>query len=150
MPAFEANAAALRPRFSPSTFWRWVPSAGKVPLDRPGIFEQTRIYEPELAVRAIDEGITHLQQTMPIFERGSVRERWSGAMQMAIDNMPIISGVDSIPGLYVGTGFYYGLTMGPGAGILLADLVTGARPSVDPKNYRLSRFSDGSDFAYRM
>ena len=149
-PAFAANAAALSPRFNPSTFWRWVPSLKPVPLDRPGIFEETRIYEPELPVDEIDEGIRHLQETVPMFERGAVRERWSGAMQMAMDNMPIISPITDVPGLFVGTGFYYGLTMGPGAGVVLADMIMGNKPPINVHNFRYSRFTDGSPFQYYM
>jgi len=33
---------------------------------------------------------------------------------------------------------------GPGTGHLVADLVTGDRPIVDPTEFRLSRFSDGT------
>ncbi len=147
IPAFEENAAALEPRLDLKTFWRWR-SQGPIPLDRPGPFEETRIYEPKLNNDLVDLGLTHLQAVMPVFERTSVRERWTGAMPMTSDNMPVISGVDSVPGLFVGTGFMYGLTMGPGTGLVLADLVTGKKPAIDVKPFRLSRFMDGTKLHY--
>lgn len=58
--------------------------------------------------------------------------------------MPVISGVEGIPGLFLGTGFYYGLTMGPAAGQALADLVSGQTPAFDVRPYRYERFIDGS------
>jgi glycine/D-amino acid oxidase-like deaminating enzyme len=147
-PAIEANSEAMEPRFNPRTFWRWMNVGGPVPLDRPGPYEQTRIYEPETMSAAIDEGFAHLQAVMPVFKNGPVRERWSGAMQMTVDNMPILSRVDTIPGLVVGSGLLYGLTMGPGAGLVLADLATGAKPAIDVSHFRYSRFTDGSKIQY--
>ena len=56
--------------------------------------------------------------------------------------MPVISPVDSIPG-YIATGFSgHGFGIGPGAGKLMADIVTGVTtPVVDPP-FRCSRFVD--------
>jgi glycine/D-amino acid oxidase-like deaminating enzyme len=61
------------------------------------------------------------------------------------DAVPIISKVDSHPGLYIATGFSgHGFGIGPAAGELAADLVTDGTPLVDPTPFRFSRFSDGS------
>jgi glycine/D-amino acid oxidase-like deaminating enzyme len=147
-PAIEANSDAMEPRFNLRTFWRWLSIGGSVPLDRPGPYEETRIYEPEIMTDTIDEGFAHLQQAMPVFRNGPVRERWSGAMQMTVDNMPIISKIDAIPGLIVGTGFLWGLAQGPGAGLVLADLATGSKPAIDVSRFRYSRFTDGSKLQY--
>jgi glycine/D-amino acid oxidase-like deaminating enzyme len=88
-------------------------------------------------------------QTFPAFAKARVRERWAGALVSTLDNMPVISAVRSHPGLWFGTGFYYGLTMGPAAGEALADLVTGARPKIDLSLYRYERFIDGSEPVFR-
>ena len=62
------------------------------------------------------------------------------------DAVPVISAVDALPGLVVATGFSgHGFGIGPAAGRLAADLATGAAPVVDPRDFRLSRFSDGSN-----
>jgi glycine/D-amino acid oxidase-like deaminating enzyme len=61
------------------------------------------------------------------------------------DAVPVISGVDALPGFFIATGFSgHGFGIGPAAGRLVADLVTGESPLVDPKDFRFSRFSDGS------
>jgi glycine/D-amino acid oxidase-like deaminating enzyme len=146
-PAMQELGDATAPRFNLRTFWRWRDRA-PTPLDRPGPFEETRIYEPEMQVEAADREIVQVQKTMPVFERGSVRERWCGAMEMCIDNMPILSTIDSIRGLVVGTGCFYGLTMGPGVGLVLADLATGAKPAIDVKPFRYSRFTDGTPYRF--
>jgi glycine/D-amino acid oxidase-like deaminating enzyme len=57
--------------------------------------------------------------------------------------------VDSHPGLIVGAGFYFGMTMAPAAGEALADLAMGQKPRIDLNLYRLSRFSDGSPIVFR-
>jgi glycine/D-amino acid oxidase-like deaminating enzyme len=61
------------------------------------------------------------------------------------DIVPVISGVDTIPGFFIATGFSgHGFGIGPGAGRLMADMVTGDAPVVDPSAFRFSRFTDGS------
>jgi glycine/D-amino acid oxidase-like deaminating enzyme len=61
------------------------------------------------------------------------------------DVVPVISAVDEVPGLVIATGFSgHGFGIGPGAGRLVADIVTGSNPIVDPAPFRFSRFTDGS------
>jgi glycine/D-amino acid oxidase-like deaminating enzyme len=61
------------------------------------------------------------------------------------DAVPVISPVERVPGFFIATGFSgHGFGIGPAAGKLTADLVTGATPLVDPSAFRLGRFSDGS------
>jgi len=53
--------------------------------------------------------------------------------------------VETLPGFVIATGFSgHGFGIGPAAGKLAADLVTNARPVVDPMHFRLGRFFDGS------
>ena len=62
------------------------------------------------------------------------------------DGIPVISAVPELPGLVVATGFSgHGFGIGPGAGRLVADLVTGAAPLVDPAPFRWSRFQGAKD-----
>ena len=64
---------------------------------------------------------------------------------MLPDNVPVIGPVASIPGLILGTGFSYGFTMGPAAGLLLSELAMGRKPTLDLRPYRYERFIDGSE-----
>jgi glycine/D-amino acid oxidase-like deaminating enzyme len=53
--------------------------------------------------------------------------------------------VPALPGFYVASGFSgHGFGIGPGAGHLMADLVTGTAPLVDPSPYRYGRFNKKS------
>jgi glycine/D-amino acid oxidase-like deaminating enzyme len=46
-----------------------------------------------------------------------------------------------MPGFFIATGFSgHGFGIGPGAGRLMADLVAGDHPVVDPTPFRLARF----------
>jgi glycine/D-amino acid oxidase-like deaminating enzyme len=49
------------------------------------------------------------------------------------------------PGLFVATGFSgHGFGIGPGAGRVMARLITGEEPGYDLSRFRFGRFSDGS------
>ena len=72
---------------------------------------------------------------------------WGGMVDMTPDAIPVLSPIGRQPGLYVCSGFSaHGFGIGPGAGLLMADLVTGARPVVDPQPFRYERMVDGTDF----
>jgi sarcosine oxidase subunit beta len=68
-----------------------------------------------------------------------------GAPCFTADLRPLIGELDSVPGVYVLAGDNYaGVTHAPGAGRLLAELVTDvADPSDDVEPYRPERFADG-------
>ena len=70
-------------------------------------------------------------------------QRWAGLIDVTPDAVPVISPVDTLPGMVIATGFSgHGFGIGPGAGRLTADLVTGASPVVDPTPYRLARYAE--------
>ncbi|TVQ52621.1 MAG: FAD-binding oxidoreductase [Rhodobacteraceae bacterium] len=108
-------------------------------------FERTRVLDPAPDVRALDRVMARLREALPVFERAVVAQRWAGAIDVTPDALPVISGVDGRPGLFLATGFSgHGFGIGPGAGRLAADLVTGRAPTVDPAPFRFSRFHDGT------
>jgi glycine/D-amino acid oxidase-like deaminating enzyme len=56
----------------------------------------------------------------------------------------VIAPVEALPGFYLASGFSgHGFGIGPAAGRLIADLVTGASPIVDPTPFRLERLARG-------
>jgi glycine/D-amino acid oxidase-like deaminating enzyme len=56
----------------------------------------------------------------------------------------VISAVEALPGFHIASGFSgHGFGLGPGAGRLMADLVSGDAPLVDPAPFRFSRFARG-------
>ena len=63
-----------------------------------------------------DQAVAGMQEYIPAFAGCKVRERYTGSLMSTIDNLGVISSVSSIPGLYIGAGMLYGLTMSAGRG----------------------------------
>jgi glycine/D-amino acid oxidase-like deaminating enzyme len=79
-----------------------------------------------------------------VFKDVQTVERWAGLIDVTPDAVPVISPVKALPGFYLASGFSgHGFGIGPAAGRLIADLVTGASPIVDPTPFRLERFARG-------
>jgi len=111
------------------------------PLDRPTPMERVRILDPAPDRQAIR--LTHERAValLPALARTNITAAWAGYIDSTPDGVPGIGPVAKIPGLVVAAGFSgHGFGIGPGAGHLVADLVSGAEPLLDPKPYRLERF----------
>jgi glycine/D-amino acid oxidase-like deaminating enzyme len=121
--------------------WEELRSARRWPLDQPTSFEMVRVLDPEPKPRVLAEARSVLSKAFPPFAGMRVVESWAGLMDVTPDAVPVIDQVDHTPGFYVATGFSgHGFGIGPGAGRLMADLVAGRRPVVDPAPFRLDRF----------
>lgn len=115
------------------------------PLDEASPFERVRILDPSPRAAQTAAALTRLARAIPSFASARVAQHWAGMIDVTPDAVPVISGVDALPGFFVATGFSgHGFGIGPGAGRLMADLVTGAAPVVDPTPFRFTRFTDGS------
>jgi glycine/D-amino acid oxidase-like deaminating enzyme len=74
-----------------------------------------------------------------------VADSWGGMIDVTPDGIPVISAIDALPGFFIATGFSgHGFGIAPGAGRLMAQLVMGETPVVDPVPFRYSRFTDGT------
>jgi len=114
-------------------------------LDAKSPFEEVRTLDAEPVPGINGEAVAALKAAFPVFRGMQVVQQWGGMIDVTPDAVPVISAVDDVPGLVVATGFSgHGFGIGPAAGRLAADLVTGAAPLVDPTPFRFSRFSDGS------
>ena len=114
-------------------------------LDAVSPFERQRVLDPAPASDLLDQAMANLARELPAFRGARVAERWAGLIDATPDAVPVISGVDSAPGLFVATGFSgHGFGIGPGAGRLMSEIVTGRTTVVDPAPFRFARFSDGS------
>ena len=115
-------------------------------LDEASPFEAVRVLDPEPDPVSLDRALGSISDSFPLFRNATVAQRWGGMIDVMPDAVPVISAVDSLPGFYIATGFSgHGFGIGPGAGRLVADIVSGAPPVVDPTPFRLSRFTDGSN-----
>ncbi|MCP1606008.1 NAD(P)/FAD-dependent oxidoreductase [Pseudomonas citronellolis] len=114
-------------------------------LDQVSPFEHERMLNPAPDLALNLRTLANMAADFPAFRAARVVEHWAGMIDATPDSVPVISAVESIPGLYLNTGYSaYGLTMGPAGGRLLSELMTGRQPSVDPRAYRYTRFIDGS------
>ncbi|MEI2454359.1 MULTISPECIES: NAD(P)/FAD-dependent oxidoreductase [Lysobacter] len=70
------------------------------------------------------------------------RERWYGWRPMSVDDVPIVGAVPGRDGLWLATGHgMMGVSMSAGTGQLIADLIAGRAPAIDPHPYRPERFA---------
>ncbi|MEI8177192.1 FAD-binding oxidoreductase [Aestuariivirga sp.] len=115
-------------------------------LDEVSPFEQVRILDPEPVRDILDEAERGLKDYYPVFKPMKIAERWAGCIDALPDAVPIISKVEKLPGFHLCTGFSgHGFGLGPGAGKLMAEIVTGETPCVDPSPFHYARFFDGSN-----
>ncbi|WP_226577088.1 NAD(P)/FAD-dependent oxidoreductase [Acuticoccus sediminis] len=143
-PAAKMEWRQLRPRLGPR-FWReWREFAPWDP-NRESPFEEIRILDPKPNKRLTDRAFAAAKKALPVLEKAEVAQRWAGMIDVTPDAVPVISKVESRPGLVIATGFSgHGFGLGPAGGRLAADLASGSAPFVDPAAFRLSRFFDGS------
>jgi glycine/D-amino acid oxidase-like deaminating enzyme len=115
-------------------------------LDGRSPFERVRVLDPEPSRAMLDKAQASIAAHFPAFKDVAIAERWAGLIDVTPDAVPVISPVAALPGFFVATGFSgHGFGIGPGAGKLMADLVSGDTPLVDPAPFRFERFSDGSN-----
>jgi D-amino-acid dehydrogenase len=70
------------------------------------------------------------------------REEWFGWRPMTWDDLPVLGPVPTQPGLWLAVGHgMMGMSMSAASGRLVAELMTGRAPLIDPAPYRLARFA---------
>ena len=144
LPALRLERRSLHFRLGARFLEEWrTPKRWK--LDEPSPFERVRVLDPEPERSFNEQAKASLAKVFPAFAQARVAQQWAGLIDVTPDAVPVIAPVESVPGFFVATGFSgHGFGIGPGAGRLVADLVTGSDPIVDPTPFRYSRFTDGS------
>jgi glycine/D-amino acid oxidase-like deaminating enzyme len=103
-------------------------------LDRPTPMERMRILDPTPDAGAVRLTLERARQLLPALRNRAISAAWAGYVDTTPDGVPGIGAVAEVPGLVLAAGFSgHGFGIGPGAGHLVADLVTGAPPIVDPR-----------------
>ena len=144
LPALGAEWKSLMLRFG-GRFYDEARIPNRWRMDEASPFEYCRVLDPKPAFSLQDKALDNLRRAFPVFEKAEIAQRWAGAIDVTPDAIPVISGIDTIAGFYLATGFSgHGFGIGPAAGKLAADLVTGRPPVVDPTPYRFNRFTDGT------
>jgi len=111
-------------------------------LDRASPFEAVRVLDPAPSRASLAFGRRELVRAFPVFAAMQVAGTWGGMIDVTPDGVPVISAIEAIPGFHLASGFSgHGFGIGPGAGRLMAEIVTGAAPVVDPAPFRFARFA---------
>ncbi len=146
LPALRSDLDTVKLRFGRRFFDEWSLSR-PWQLDEVSPFERVRTLDPEPVDWIVKESEDSIKKNYPAFQNMKVAERWAGCIDVTPDVVPVISQVEQLPGFFLSTGYSgHGFGIGPGAGKLTADLITGKPPVVDPEPFRYSRMIDGTKF----
>ena len=114
-------------------------------LDKPSPFEETRVLNPKPTPSVLKGIRKNLDMIFPAMKDTPLVESWAGMIEASPDVVPIIDGIEDIPGFHIATGFSgHGFGIGPGAGKAIAAMLIGADSNIDLSAMRFSRFFDGS------
>jgi len=145
LPAARLHWKKLRFRFGSCFAEEWR-TKRRWSLDEPTPFEAVRTLDPAGDPFVLERARASIAESFPAFRDVKIAESWGGMIDVMPDAIPVISAVDRVPGFFIATGFSgHGFGIGPGAGRLVADMVSGGPTIVDPTPFRLSRFTDGSN-----
>ena len=140
-PTLRANYGEIRLRFGQRFLEEWRTRKRWTP-DQVSPFEAVRVLDPKPRAATLAEAQRVLPRWFPAFASMQVTQSWGGMIDVTPDAVPVIGEVERIPGFFIATGFSgHGFGIGPGAGRLMADLVAGGPPVVDPAPFRLERFT---------
>lgn len=115
-------------------------SLAKWSLDEVTPMELNRTLDPRPDLRQIRLTHSRARELLPELRDVVISNIWAGYIDSTPDGVPAIGEVDSIPGFILAAGFSgHGFGIGPGAGHMIADIITGNPPIVDPRPYRPER-----------
>jgi glycine/D-amino acid oxidase-like deaminating enzyme len=141
LPTLKENYGEVRVRFG-RRFFKALRSPKRWSLDQVTPFEETRVLDPAPKHATLEEARRTLARGFAAFANMRIVQSWGGMIDVTPDTVPVIGSVDTVPGFYLATGFSgHGFGIGPGAGRLMADIVTGDPPVVDPKPFQIARFA---------
>jgi glycine/D-amino acid oxidase-like deaminating enzyme len=144
LPRFFSAMITTRREYRIRMFGRYREEA-RIPrrwsLDQASPFEATRVLDPAPNPAIVEESRRNLVAAFPAFGAARIAESWGGLIDTTPDAVPVIGPVAAVPGFFLMSGFSgHGFGIGPGAGRLMAELVSGTAPVVDPAPFRFERF----------
>ncbi len=114
-------------------------------LDETTPMERMRILDPRPDARTIRKTYDRATQLLPALRDARIVDSWAGYVDCTYDGVPAIGEVAEVPGLVLAAGFSgHGFGVGPGAGFLLAEMITGDKPYIDPTPLSPQRFSQSA------
>ena len=143
-PTFQLRRRGLKFRIG-SGFVRELLAGARWPLDAVSPFEVARVLDPAPDRALLDQALAEVKAIFPALGGVAIAESWGGFIDTTPDALPVIGAVPALPGFFLATGFSgHGFGVGPAAGRLAADLITGAPAAVDPAPFRYQRLVDGT------
>lgn len=141
MPAYESEKSRLRMRVS-NVFLRELLTSKRWRHDRPGPFEKDRVLDPEPSRAILNQAHNNLGRVFPALAGVPIKQSWAGLIDVTPDAVPVIGEVKQIPGFYLATGFSgHGFGIGPGAGLVAAEMLSGVPGTIDRTPFALERFA---------
>ncbi len=141
LPMFARRWRSLAPggtqgwRLGHETMKKWA-------LDAVTPMERTRILDPKPDGCQIRLTFERAQALLPDLARCEITDCWAGYIDSTPDGVPAIGELETMPGFILAAGFSgHGFGIGPGAGHLIADLITGQDPIVNPEPYAPERLN---------
>ncbi|HUT51678.1 MAG TPA: FAD-binding oxidoreductase [Alphaproteobacteria bacterium] len=143
--ALRMSRKDLRIRFSTSEFFRQLRALRRWGPDDVTPFERTRVLDPTPDAAVLSKALEAARATLAGFKDIQMAESWAGMIDVTPDLIPVLCAVDRPQGYYIATGFSgHGFGLGPGAGLLMSELITTGKARVDLTDFRLGRFFDGT------
>ena len=142
IPQMRARWRMLKLRFGSEFFGalgrhRWGP-------DQLSPMEQARMLDPEPDHALLDDTLATAGEIFAQLKGIRPAERWGGMIDVSPDEVPFIGPVAGAEGMILATGLSgHGFGLGPGVGLLAAQLATGRAPVTDIAPFRLDRFKRG-------
>jgi glycine/D-amino acid oxidase-like deaminating enzyme len=94
-------------------------------------------WRPDLAgVSLVAEGMA---AAIPAFRGARFARAWAGVLPMTSDSLPIIDRLPGFDDVVLAGGHIFGNAAGPTTGRLVADLICGGPPIIDPAPFRFDR-----------
>jgi sarcosine oxidase subunit beta len=91
----------------------------------------------------LDQAVDKAVRRIPALESASIRHAWAGLRPLTPDEHAILDWAPGIRGLYLAVGFCgHGFQHSPATGQVVAELLTGAPPSIDIADLAISRFAE--------
>lgn len=127
------------------SFFNGPEAAGAWRNDSRSPFEKIRVLDPEPDREILREAMQTLVEAFPALKGIAIDRAWAGWIDTTPDLVPVIDEMAHLPGLFIASGFSgHGFGIGPGAGLLCAQMVTNHPLYTDAAPYRLARFDKGN------
>lgn len=127
------------------SFFNGPEAAGIWRNDSRSPFEKIRVLDPEPDREILREAMQTLVEAFPALKGIAIDRAWAGWIDTTPDLVPVIDEMAQLPGLFIASGFSgHGFGIGPGAGLLCAQMVTNHPLYTDAAPYRLARFDKGN------